>query len=73
MDIHEDHKPTIGEKIIRFLFGGVLGGIVGLFIVSRFDLLEFDIVFFVVLSALLLCAFIALKFGNALWRTIFHR
>lgn len=73
MNIHEDHQPSKGEKITRFICGALLGFFVGIFFVARLRLLVLEIAIIVVLGAVLICGFLALKYGDEFWHSIFQR
>ncbi len=63
----EDREPDKEEKIIRFGCGAVLGAVVGLYLAFRFIALPFGTVAVIVAGAVVLCGYLALRYGDAFW------
>jgi len=70
MDIHEDYEPDKSEKITRFGCGALFGILVGIGLVIRFAIASFGLVVGVILGAILVCGFLALKHGDEFWYSL---
>lgn len=73
IDIHEDPEIDTAEKVTRFGCGALLGIFVGIGIAVKLTLYSFGWVAAVIVGAVLVCGFLALKGGDGFWRAVIGR
>jgi uncharacterized membrane protein len=73
MDIHEDPQISRSEKVTRIGCGAVFGIFFGFFLVIKFALSSFGAIAGIVALAICVCAYLALKYGDEFWYSIFGR
>jgi hypothetical protein len=70
MDIHEDPEPDTAEKVTRFGCGTLLGVIVGIVLAIKLTLSSFGLIAAVIVGAVLVCGFLALRYGDEFWYAV---
>jgi hypothetical protein len=73
MDIHEDPEVSKAEKVTRFGCGALLGFIFGLYIVVKYSFDSNGCTVAVIIAAICTCGYLALKYGDEFWYSIFDR
>jgi hypothetical protein len=70
MSDHGDPEPDTEEKAIRFGCGALLGILFGFYLAFRFTVLSFGMAAAVVLGVVVLCGYLALRYGDDFWHWI---
>lgn len=73
MDIHEDPEVSKSEKVTRIGCGAILGLVLGISFVVQLSFSSFGSVVTVIIVAICVCAYLALKYGDEFWYWIFGR
>lgn len=71
IDIDEDPEIDAAEKVTRFGCGALLGIFAGIGIAIKLTLYSFGWVAAVIVGAVLVCGFLALKYGDGFWYAVF--
>jgi hypothetical protein len=70
MDIHEEPEISKAEKVTRFGCGALFGAIVAIYFAFRLALSSFGLVAAIIVVAVLVCGFLALKHGDNFWYAV---
>lgn len=71
IDIHEDPEIDTHEKVTRFGCGALLGIVAGICLAVRLALDSLGAIAAVIVGAILVCGFLALKLGDEFWEDVF--
>lgn len=71
MDIHEDPELGKAEKVTRIGCGALLGFVFGFYIVVKYSFESFGSAAAVITAAIWVCGYLALKYGDEFWYSIF--
>ena len=71
MTIQEDPEISETEKVTRFGCGALLGVVVGISLAVKLALDSFGWSVAIVVGAVLVCGFLALKHGDEFWYAVF--
>lgn len=70
MDIHEDPEVSKTEKVTRFGCGVLFGVFVGIYLAFRLALSSYGLSIAIIVVAILVCGFLALKHGDEFWYAV---
>lgn len=70
-----NEKPGIssGEKVTRFVCGGLLGFFVGMYFIAKWAIVSPTVAVAIWAVTVLACGSLALKFGDEFWYGMFGR
>jgi hypothetical protein len=73
--VNKRERPEIGrvEKAIRFGCGALLGLFVGLYFIAKWSVMSIGVAVTVWGAAILICAYLAMKYGDEFWYGMFGR
>lgn len=73
--MNDSEKPEIGrvEKATRFGCGALLGLFVGLYFIAKWSVMSFGVAVTVWGAAMLICGYLAMKYGDEFWYGMFGR
>jgi hypothetical protein len=71
MKIVDDHEVSESEKITRFIFGAVLGFVLSLLAIYRFELSSALAIILVAATLVFGCGYLALVHGDRFWIAFF--
>lgn len=71
MRIVDDHEVTEFEQVTRFVFGAILGVVIAVAIIYRFNVSSLTWKAVIALVSILGCGVLALAQGDRFWQTIF--
>jgi hypothetical protein len=70
MTIYEEPEPDKAEKITRFGCGALFGVVIGIGLAIRFAFSSLGFIAAIIVGAILICGYLALKFGDEFWPSI---
>lgn len=71
MRIVDDHEVTKSEQITRFVCGAILGVVVSVVLICKFDLSSFGASLITALVSIIGCGLLALLYGDRFWIAFF--
>jgi uncharacterized membrane protein len=73
MDSQEDQEPSNTEKVTRIGCGALFGVFSGIYLAFRLTLSSSGMTVAVIVGAVLICGFLAFKYGDEFWQAIIGR